>query len=90
MITKKIRIIFSNHALKDKFPLLEKHGFSLTQQDIINTISNPDNIDKTSDSPNIISSKSFDTKHILRVVHNNENDIIKVITFYPAEKGRYY
>lgn len=85
-----MRIVFTKHALVDKFTKLKGHNFNLTQDDVIAVIKDPENIDKESDSPKIIASKSFDKKHILRVVYKVENDIIKVITFYPAEKGRYY
>lgn len=33
--------------------------------------------------------KKLDDKHNLRVVYMQQGDIIKVITFYPVEKGRY-
>ena len=38
----------------------------------------------------IIASRSIDEKHVLRVVYKWKGDIITVITFYPAAKGRYY
>lgn len=85
-----MKIIFTNHATVDKFPLLSRHGFHLTKEDIKAVIKNPDHTDKISDYPKIIVSKEFDKKHVLRVVYNLEHGIIKVITFYPAEKGRYY
>lgn len=85
-----MKIIFSSHALRDKFPLLRKHGFNLTRKDIKTIVKNPDHLDETSDYPKIIASKDFDERHILRVVYKLEDGIIKIITFYPAEKGRYY
>lgn len=85
-----MKIVFTSHAIKDKFPLLLRHGFKVTKKDIKSVISNPEHIDKITDYPKIIVSKEFDKKHILRVVHKVENGIIKVITFYPAEKGRYF
>lgn len=85
-----MKIVFSGHATLDKFPALAKHNFHLTKNDITRVINNPDHIDKVSDYPKIIASKEFDEKHILRVVYKLEGDIIKVITFYPAAKGRYY
>lgn len=70
--------------------MLRKHKFKTTKQLIKDVIKNPDHEDKVSDSPKTIASKSIDPKHILRVVYKKEDDIITVITFYPAEKGRYY
>jgi len=85
-----MKIIFSDHARTDKFPILAKHNFYLKEADVIEIINGPEHQDKESDKPNVIASKSFDEKHILRVVYRKEGDIIRIITFYPAEKGRYY
>lgn len=85
-----MKIRFTKHAAIDKFAELSKHRFNLTQDDIKEVVKNPDHIDNYSDKPKIIVSKSFDEKHVLRVVYKLEGGIIKVITFYPAEKGRYY
>lgn len=85
-----MKIVFSGHALEDKFPIFKERGFNFTQKDILKVIKNPDHTDKISDAPKIIASKSYDKKHILRVVYKLDNGIIKIITFYPAEKGRYY
>ena len=70
--------------------MLAKHNFYPTEDDVIEVIKEPEHEDKESDKPNIIASKGIDEKHVLRVVYRKENDIIKIITFYPAEKGRYY
>lgn len=86
---KKFRIIFTSHAL-NKITLLKQHGFIVSKIKIKDTLIEPDNLDALSDEPNFIASKDFDETHILRVVYKIENGIIKLITFYPAEKGRYY
>jgi len=72
--------------------MLKKHKFQtrVTRRLIKEAVLNPEHEDKESDKPNTIASKSIDAKHILRVVYRREFDIIRVITFYPAEKGRYY
>lgn len=85
-----MKIKFTRHAAIDKFEEFKQHKFRLTENNVIEVIKNPDHIDKESDKPKIIVSKSFDERHILRVVYKLESGIIKVITFYPAEKGRYY
>jgi len=85
-----LKIIFTKHAKEVKFPLLAKHGFRLTEANVVVAINSPDHEDKDTEPPNVIASKSFDRRHVLRVVYKKEGDIIKVITFYPAEKGRYY
>ena len=85
-----MRIVLSNHIIRDKIPLLKAKGFLVTQSQIRDVILNPDHIDKESDYPKLIASKSFNKNHILRVVYKTEGGIIKAITVYPAEKGRYY
>lgn len=85
-----MKIVFSSHAIRDKFPIFKEHGFNFTRRQVRDVIENPDHIDKISDYPKIIVSKDLDEKLILRVVYKLESGIIKIITFYPAEKGRYY
>lgn len=72
--------------------MLEKHSFKpkVTKKMISGVIKNPEHKDTTSDFPNIIVSGSIDDSHVLRVVYKKEDDIIIVITFHPAEQGRYY
>ena len=87
-----MKVVFTKHAAVDKFAILKKHKFKtrVTKNLIKKVILNPEHKDEESDKPNSIVSKSIDVEHILRVVYRKENDIILVITFYPAEKGRYY
>ena len=86
-----MKIVFSRHAEVDKFKELANHRFHLTRKQVIGVIKNPEHEDKISDEPKVIASKSIDNKHVLRVVYKYEfGGIIKIITFYPAEKGRYY
>ena len=85
-----MRIIISKHIIQDKIPILKSRGFFVTRKQIKEVIQKPDHLDKKSDYPKIIASKDFDEKHILRVVYKIENGIMKAITIYPAEKGRYY
>lgn len=85
-----MKIIISKHIVQDKIPFLKSRGFFITKKEIKQVITSPDHLDSESDYPKFIASKSFDEKHILRVVYKIEDGIIKAITIYPAEKGRYY
>lgn len=85
-----MKIVFSKHIVNDKIPLLRKRGFIVTKNQIREVIDDPDHKDETSDSPKIIASRDLDQHHVLRVVYKVEDGIIKAITVYPAEKGRYY
>ena len=84
------KIVYTKHAEVDKFELLKRHNFEITKELIEKVINDPEHEEKESDFSKIIASKSIDEKHIIRDVYRKENDIITVITFYPAEKGRYY
>ncbi len=85
----KSKIIFTKHAL-GKFEKLAKMGVKISREQVLTVIDDPEHEDTESDKPKIIASKSFDRTHVLRVVFKIENGIITIITFYPAEKGRYY
>jgi len=84
-----VKYIFTKHA-KIKFANLAKIGVTISKKDILGTVKNPQHLDKISDFPKIIASKTIDEIHILRVVFKSEDDIITIITFYPAKRGRYY
>lgn len=83
-----MKIVFTKHA-EDKLALLPVQ-LQITKEDVVNVIKNPEHIDEESDYPKTIVSRPRGTKHILRVVIKQRGDIITVITFYPAKKGRYY
>jgi hypothetical protein len=77
-------IIYTRHA-EEKFRILKEQGFVVQKGIVEETIQSPQSIDH-SQLPLLIAQKSIDAKHILRVVFKKENDIIKIITFYPIRK----
>jgi len=81
-----MKIIFTKHA-KEKFQILKEQGFIVKLKQVLDTLKNPDLIDH-SRLPLLIAQKSIDQEHVLRVVFKKENNIIKVITFYPARKRK--
>ena len=86
-----MKIKYTKHAAVDKFAMLKKHKFKVNKRLIREVIENPEHEDEESDPPKIIASKGIDPTHVLRIVYKKEgDDIITVITFYPAERGRYY
>lgn len=87
-----MKIVFTKHAAIDKFAMLKKHKFKIrvTKRLIREIIRNPDHEERTYGPPQFIASKTIDSRHVLRIVYRQEDDIILVITYYPAEKGRYY
>lgn len=84
-----MKIIYTKHAL-NKFLLFQKRDIKISMSEVDKTINLPENIDYESDTPKIIVSRKLNLKQVLRVVYLREGDIIKIITFYSAEKGRYY
>lgn len=84
-----MRIIYTKHA-ENKFIKLSKQGAKITKENVSNTLEFPDHVDEQIDFPKIIASKKINEKLILRVVFKRKDDIITVITFYPARRGRYY
>lgn len=83
-----MKIIFTKHALEDKFYALEKHGWKVTKVKINNIIKNP-KWKGTSRHGQETAMSLLDHKHILRAVFKREGDIITVITFHMARRGKY-
>lgn len=82
-----MEIQFTKHAL-DKFKVLRSLGWPLTQKQVKQTISKPTwrgNSRFGQETTMIL----LDKTHILRVIFNRENDIITVVTFHIARRGKY-
>ena len=80
-------IIFTKHA-KNKFEILRKHKFIVSEDKVLKALADPDLIDY-SRLPLLIAQKKFDSAHVLRVVYKEGQGIIKVITFYPGRSKNY-
>lgn len=80
-------IIFTKHA-SHKFTKLEAHNFPISRKQVLDTLRQPDSIDK-SRLPLLIAQRIIDSKHVLRVVFKEERNSIKVITFYPGRTKQY-
>ncbi len=80
-------IILTKHA-KDKFKILKRHKFLITEKQVLKTIEGPDLIDK-SRLPLLIAQRKIDKNYVLRVVYKQESGTIKVITFYPGRIKQY-
>jgi len=80
-----MRIIFTKYAIK-KLVILKEHEFTVTRDAIQDVVENPDSFDLELDPPKIIVKRNNTETHDLRVVYLVESDIIKVVSFYPAEK----
>lgn len=78
---------FTNHA-KEKFAKVKKAGFPLKNEQVENAIENPNKVENREDGT-IIATKILNAFFLLRVVYRIENDIMIVITFYPARRKDY-
>lgn len=80
-------IIFTKHA-SDKFKKLEKHKVFISREQVLETIRNPDLIDRSWPGQLIVQ-KTIDSKHVLRVVLVQKGKFQRVITFYPGRRKQY-
>lgn len=82
-----MKFVFTKHAI-EKFTLLKSLGWKLTRTQIKKTIKSPrwSGVSQKGQSTAMI---LVDRKHIVRVVFRKENDIIVVITFHIARRGKY-
>lgn len=77
---------FSQHAL-EKFQILERHGFEISEEAIIATVRSPDKVEYDKNPP--IAQRRISQNTVLRVVYTEEEDSYFVVTFYPGGRKRY-
>ena len=83
-----MKIVFSWHVLEEKIPLLKSLNWHITKAKIRQTIKKPKWHGTTKyGQPTAMS--LVDKDHILRVVFEEEDDIIRVITIHIARRGTY-
>ena len=81
-------IIYTNHA-KAKFKVLERHGFTVTEAQVADTVLNPDRVIAEKGEERVIAQRSISDTHVLRVIYRQEGKDSIVITFYPGRRERY-
>jgi len=84
-----VKIVYTKHAVK-KFNDLEELGIKVGKRLVRKILKQPVHLDDITDYPNLIASGKLRKNYVLRVVHRKEDDIIIIITFYPAKEGRYF
>ena len=82
-----MKFVFTKHAI-EKFIELEMLGWVITKDKVKRTIKKP-RWHGVSRHGQETAMSLVDTKHIVRVVFNREGDIIKIITFHIARRGKY-
>lgn len=81
------KITFSHHAL-EKIEILKKHNVEFTIIDAEKTIISPDSVESGYKNRKI-AQRFIDENHILRIVFEESEDEIIIVTMYPARRKRY-
>ncbi len=82
-----MKIVFTKHALgKFKHPSVIKLG--IKRKHIKQALTHPDFSGQTEEKEVLFVLIKLDNEHDLKVIYK-KSDIIKIITFHPAERGRY-
>jgi len=82
-----MKILYAKHA-EMKFQILKKHNFIVTKKQIRDIVENPESI-KRGRKSRLIAQGPITKTHLIRVIYRQENNVITVITFYPARRQRY-
>lgn len=77
----------SQHLLL-KIEILKAHGIDLSTEKIDDIIRFPDKIEKGY-KDRLIAQKKVDDEHVLRVVYEETEGKILVVTVYPGRRSRY-
>ncbi len=80
-------IVFSLHAI-EKIKILRKHNISVDKKFIENAVANPDKVE-SGYKERIIAQKMLDKNHVLRIVYEESEESLRIITMYPGRKKRY-
>lgn len=82
-----IRYVYTIHA-KEKLTLPRVRKLKISKKRIERVIEKPIKVD-TSEQPVLIAIGNLTNTLSLCVVYRKIEEVIRIITFYPAEKGRY-
>jgi len=83
----KVNILFSKHSL-EKLKDATSQKLGITKDSIIDVLKSPEVID-SSEYPILTAIKKFKRNLSLCVIYKFIGKDIKVITFFPARRGRY-
>ncbi len=82
-----MRVRFTRHAER-KLEDLAEQGFLISREQIESALHSPERILKA-ERNRLIAQRTLDETHVLRVIYEEADDLITVITFYPARRRRY-
>jgi len=81
------KIVFSLHAL-NKIQILSNHQIFVEKNLIMKIITKPDRIESGYKN-RLVAQGMLDDKHVLRIVCEESEEEIKIITMYPGRRSRY-
>jgi hypothetical protein len=82
-----LEVRLTRHAV-EKLRLLSKHGLKIRRELVEQSVLEPERVIEGLGGRSI-AEKRLDEQHVLRVVFVKEENQIRVITLYPARRGRY-
>ena len=82
-----MKIIFTKHA-ELKFRDLEEQGFKIARGQVEDALNMPENIIE-GEKDRLIVQRAIDETHMIRVIYEKKEDLIRVITFYPTRRREY-
>ena len=81
------KIVYGSHA-EEKFEILRRHGFVVSKRQVRETLRRPEKVEEGFRGRKI-AQRRISEKHVLRVVYEERQKEIGVVTFYPGRRSRY-
>ena len=81
------KIVYGSHA-QEKFEILRRHGFVVSKRQVRETLRRPDKVEEGFRGRKV-AQRRISEKHVLRVVYEEGQREIRVVTFYPGRRSRY-
>jgi len=80
------KVNFTKHAY-EKFAFLKRYGFEVDEDVVRQAVGHPVHVDRRGDQ--MLALRPIDEQHAIRVVYEEVNDNIVVVTFYPVKRERF-
>lgn len=81
------KIVYGSHA-EEKFEILRRHGFVVSKRQVRETLQRPEKVEEGFRGRKV-AQRGISDKHVLRVVYEEKQKEIGVVTFYPGRRSRY-
>ena len=81
------KIVYGSHA-DEKFEILRRHGLVVSKHQVRETLRRPEKVEEGFRGRKI-AQRRISEKHVLRVVYEEGQREIRIVTFYPGRRSRY-